>query len=140
MTEPHRVSVRVYYQDTDAGGVVYHSRYLDFAERGRTEYLRDCGFEMADLYENRGLIFTIHRIEVDYLAPARLDDALVVESTVTEVGGASFTVAQTVLRQESEGIFTMLARLMVRLVLVGQGLRPVRIPDDIRSALETPHL
>ena len=132
---PHRLPVRVYYQDTDAGGVVYHSRYLDFAERGRTEFLRDRGFEMAELYESRGIIFTIHRIEVDYLAPARLDDALVVESAVTDIGGASFAAAQTVLRQESGGAFTTLARLTVRLVLVGADLRPTRIPDDLRRAL-----
>ena len=126
----HDFPVRVYYQDTDAGGVVYHANYLNFAERGRTEFLRECGFEMAQLFEDRGLIFTVHRIEVDYLAPARLDDALVVQSRITDLSGASFTVTQTVMREGA-----VLARLVVRLVLVGEGLRPVRIPDDIRTAL-----
>lgn len=129
MSESHRLSVRVYYQDTDAGGVVYHSRYLDFAERGRTEFLRELGFEMGALFGERGIIFTIHHIEVDYLAPALLDDALVVESRITEVGGASFTAVQSVRRGEA-----VLANLLVRLVLVGENGRPVRIPDDIRAA------
>jgi len=131
----HSLPVRVYYQDTDAGGVVYHATYLNFAERARTEFLRERGFEMAELYGQRGLVFTIRHISADYAAPARLDDALVVKSAVTQIGGASFTAVQKIMRGDE-----MLCGLTVQLVLVGETGRPVRIPGDIRAALETPHL
>ena len=82
----HRYAVRVYYEDTDAGGVVYHATYLRFAERARTEALRDAGIPHAELVERFTLMFVVRRIEVDYLRPARLDESLTV---VTEplVGG-----------------------------------------------------
>ena len=74
----HRYTLRVYYEDTDAGGVVYHANYLRFAERARTEALRDLGLPHADAGERIGLMFVVRRVEVDYLRPARLDDSLTV--------------------------------------------------------------
>ena len=89
----HRYTVRVYYEDTDAGGVVYHANYLRFAERARTEALADAGIPHAELLANYGLMFVVRRIEVDYLRPARLDNSLIVVTEPLAVGGASVHVA-----------------------------------------------
>ena len=79
--------LRVYYEDTDAAGIVYHANYLKFAERGRTEMLRELGFEHSASREESGTLFTVRRCSIDYLAPARLDDALTVDTRVVEIGG-----------------------------------------------------
>jgi acyl-CoA thioester hydrolase len=92
----HHYAVRVYYEDTDAGGMVYHATYLRYAERARTEALRDLGIPHAELVQRCNLMFVVRRVEVDYLNPARLDDALVVETEVMAAGGASATLRQTV--------------------------------------------
>ncbi len=92
----HRMSLRVYYEDTDAGGVVYHANYLRYAERARTEALRDAGIPHADLVERFGLMFMVHRAEIDYVRPAKLDDLLVVETETLDVGGATVLLRQTV--------------------------------------------
>ena len=89
----HRYSLRVYYEDTDAGGVVYHANYLRYAERARTEALRDAGIPHAELVERFGLMFMVHRAEIDYVRPAMLDDLLVVETETMEVGGATVLIA-----------------------------------------------
>ena len=94
----HRYPVRVYYEDTDAGGIVYHANYLRFAERGRTEALRDLGVPHAEMSALHGLFFMVRRIKVDYLAPARLDDSLVVETTTLAIGAATVDLRQDVLR------------------------------------------
>ncbi len=90
---PHRYTLRVYYEDTDAGGVVYHATYLRFAERARTEALRDLGIPHAELVEQYGLMFMVRRIKVDYLRPARLDESLVVVTEPLAVGAASVDAA-----------------------------------------------
>ena len=92
----HRYPVRVYFEDTDAGGVVYHANYLRWAERARTESLRDMGLPHGLLVERHNLFLVVRRAEVEYLRPARLDEALVVETRVTRVGGASVELAQDV--------------------------------------------
>src|ERR1700712_4385692 len=92
----HRYSLRVYYEDTDAGGVVYHANYLRYAERARTEALRDAGIPHAELVERFGLMFMARRAEIDYVRPAMLDDPLVVETETTNVGGASILLRQSV--------------------------------------------
>ncbi len=89
----HRYAVRVYYEDTDAGGIVYHATYLRYAERARTEALRDLGIPHAELVQRCNLMFVVRRIEVDYLRAARLDDSLVVETEILVAGGASATLA-----------------------------------------------
>ena len=128
---PHRHPVRVYYDDTDAGGIVYHANYLRFAERGRTEALRDMGVAHADMTALHGLFFMVRRIKVDYLAPARLDDSLIVETTTLAVGGATVELRQDVLRGAAP-----LARIEVQLVcgrIADQ--RPARIPPRWRDAI-----
>jgi|SRR6516162_3051728 acyl-CoA thioester hydrolase len=127
----HRYAVRVYYEDTDAGGVAYHATYLRFAERARTEALRDAGIPHAELLQRFTLMFVVRRIEVDYLRPARLDDSLTVVTEPLEVGGASIS-----LRQDVRGPDGSCAVLTVRLACVraGDG-RPGRLPPRWRTVL-----
>lgn len=128
---PHRHPVRVYYDDTDAGGIVYHANYLRFCERGRTEALRDIGVPHADMTALHGLFFMVRRIKVDYLAPARLDDSLDVVTTTLSVGAATVELRQDVLRAAD-----LLARVEVQLVcgrIADQ--RPARILPRWREAM-----
>lgn len=129
----HRYSVRVYYEDTDAGGIVYHANYLRFAERGRTEALRDLGVPHAEMSALHGLFFMVRRIKVDYLAPARLDDSLVVETKTLAVGGATVELRQDVVRAGDE---VLLARIELQLVCGRiSDQRPARIPPRWREAM-----
>ena len=129
----HRYPVRVYYEDTDAGGIVYHANYLRFAERGRTEALRDLGVPHAEMSALHDLFFMVRRIKVDYLAPARLDDSLVVETTTLAVGAATVELRQDVVRAEDE---VLLARIDLQLVCGRiSGQRPARIPPRWREAM-----
>ena len=128
----HRYSVRVYYEDTDAGGVVYYANYLRFAERARTEALRDLGIPHAELLQYFNLMFVVRHIEVDYLRPARLDDSLTVTTEPVEVGGAS-----VVLRQEIGGPAGTCAVLTVRLACVRLDGRPGRLPPRWREVLRS---
>src|SRR5450755_4260311 len=131
----HRYAIRVYYEDTDAGGVVYHATYLRYAERARTEALRDLGVPHADLVDRFGVMFMVRHLEVDYERGARLDDALTVETEVLEVGGASVRLRQTVRNQEGPG-GEVYAVLTVRLACVRlEGNKPGRIPPLWRERL-----
>jgi acyl-CoA thioester hydrolase len=127
----HRYSVRVYYEDTDAGGVVYHANYLRYAERARTEALRDAGVPHAELVDRFGLMFMVHRAEIDYVRPAMLDDQLVVETETIDVGGASILLRQTV--SGPNGVCATL-RIKLACVRIG-GNRPARIPLKWREML-----
>ena len=126
----HRLPIRVYYEDTDAVGVVYHANYLRFAERARTEMLRCLGLDHGDLAARLGLAFTVRRCVVDYLAPARLDDRLEVRTRFARLGGASLDLEQRIFRDE-----LLLARLDVRLALISRMLRAVRLPAELIDAL-----
>ena len=126
----HRFAVRVYYEDTDAVGVVYHANYLRYAERARTEMLRCLGLEHGGLSARLGLAFTVRRCVVDYLAPAQLDDRLEVRTGLARLRGASFDLEQRIFRDER-----LLARLDVRLALISPTLRPVRLPRALLDAL-----
>jgi acyl-CoA thioester hydrolase len=127
----HRYAIRVYYEDTDAGGVVYHATYLRYAERARTEALRDLGVPHADLVNRFGVMFMVRRVEVDYERGARLDEALTVETEVLEVGGATVRLRQTVRNNES-----VCAMLTVRLACVRlEGHKVGRIPPPWRDRL-----
>jgi acyl-CoA thioester hydrolase len=127
----HRHSCRVYYEDTDAGGVVYHANYLRYAERARTEALRDAGIPHAELVDLFGLMFVVNRAEIDYVRPATLDDPLVVETETMEVGGATVLLRQTVL-----GPNGICATLRIRLACIQIGKnRPARIPLKWRETM-----
>lgn len=126
----HRLPLRVYYEDTDAAGIVYHADFLKFAERARTEMLRCLSLDHSTLRRDFGLTFAVRRCLVDYLAPARLDDCLLVETRLLRLGGASLDLEQ---RVACAG--RLLVRLEVRLALLGAQLRVGRLPSQLVSAL-----
>jgi acyl-CoA thioester hydrolase len=127
----HCCSLRVYYEDTDAGGVVYHANYLRYAERARTEALRDQGIPHADLVGQFGLMFMVHRAEIDYQRAALLDDPLVVETEIMDVGGATVLLRQTV--RGPNGVCAAL-RIKLACVRIG-GNKPARIPPRWRQVM-----
>lgn len=128
---PHRIQFRAYYEDTDAGGIVYYANYLRFAERGRSEYLRAAGFENSLLQDKQGVMFIVRYLEADYLAPARLDDFLTVETIIDSVKNASFVMNQAVKCGDK-----LLFSMKVTLVCVDQDAKPVKLPEDLKGALE----
>ena len=125
----HHYGLRVYYEDTDALGMVYYANYLKYAERARTEMIRLLGF--ATISRDNNAAFAVRRCEVDYLSPARLDDELDVVTGLIAIGGASIVLEQTVLRDGAR-----LVRLEVRLAMVSPSGRPIRLPADFRAALQ----
>ena len=127
----HVYPVRVYYDDTDAAGIVYYANYLRMAERARTEMLRMAGAQHTELARQEGISIAVKRCEVDYLQPARLDDHLHIRTRITEIGGASMWAEQIVRRADAD-----VARLNVRLACVGPTGRAARFPKAMRSALE----
>ena len=118
----HRARFRVYYEDTDAGGIVYHANYLRFAERGRTEMLREWGFDHPGLRDRHGVQFTVRRCRIEFLAPARLDELLTVETEVLEMRGARLELLQRI-----HGERGPVAEIAVTLALVDRRMRPVRV-------------
>ena len=131
----HRYNLRVYFEDTDAGGMAYHARYLHWAERARTESLRAIGLPHNLMIERHRALLVVRRVEVEYWRPARLDDAVVVETAILRVTGAQILLSQTV--RAAEGVGERLAGLKVGLVCVGQeSLKPVPLPDPWRSVLK----
>lgn len=122
--------VRVYYEDTDAGGVVYHARYLHFLERARTEVLRELGQFHARLIEEESLLFSIVDLQIRYLKPARLDDLLCVRTSTRLTGGASLAFTQTILRGADE----LLTAAEVRVAcLDARSMKPRRLPESLRG-------
>lgn len=121
----HRFAVRVYYEDTDAGGVVYHSNYLRWFERARTEVLRLLGIVQSETGEG---IYAVADLAIRYLAPARLDDALVIETRALEIGAASVRMAQRALKGEQ-----LLAEATIRVGFIGPDGRPRRQPAAWRA-------
>jgi acyl-CoA thioester hydrolase len=127
---PHRFPIRVYFEDTDAAGMVYHANYLRWAERARTESLRDAGLPHQWMTERHNALLVVRRIEVEYWRPARLDDALVVETSIRRVTPVQLVLEQCVLRDGGE----RLAELVVGLVCVDRDrLAPVPIPEPWRG-------
>ncbi len=125
--------VRVYFEDTDAGGVVYYANYLKFMERARTEWLREHGFEQDRLRETSGVLFVVRRVNIELRRPARFNDALAVTCRPTALGRASLDMAQTVSRGTTE-----LAAANIRLACVdAERFVPVAIPAPIRAAIES---
>ena len=139
--DPHRWPVRVYFEDTDAGGVVYHGNYLKFAERARTELMRGAGFDHTQLAKDYGVLIVVRHCAMEFIAPARLDDALEVRSLVTTIGGASLTIRQEVFRPmpatngEKAGLDKLLVAVELRLACVSTDLRPARLPPKLKHAL-----
>jgi tol-pal system-associated acyl-CoA thioesterase len=129
---PFRIPVRVYYQDTDAGGVAFHGQYLAFMERARTELLNAAQVDIADFSRRHGLLFVVYRLEVQYHRPARLNDLLSVSAEVATIGRASL-----VFRQRVERGAELLVEGDVTVALVDrERMRPVRIPQELERALQ----
>ncbi|WP_322097052.1 tol-pal system-associated acyl-CoA thioesterase [Pelagibius sp.] len=127
----HRYPLRIFYEDTDAGGVVYHARYLNFAERARTEVLRLLGIEQTELRDRSGVVFALRRCSLDFRRPARLDDLVEVRSRFTALKGASLVADQSIWRADE-----VLVRLEVEVASVRNDGRPTRIPETVRAALQ----
>lgn len=129
----HSLELRVYYEDTDAAGIVYHANYLKYAERGRSEMLRSLGFGHRRLGREHGIGFAVRRALIDYLAPARLEDALTVDTTLTGIGAATLALRQRI-RRNGE----LLADLDILIACIGGDGRPRRLPSALRSVLAEP--
>ena len=131
-SDPFSFPARVYWEDTDAGGVVYHARYLAFMERARTEWMRARGWGQEVLRARDDLVFVVRAMEIDFRAPARLDDQLQVSVALVECRGASFVVAQQVLRGD-----VVLIDAKVRVAaLTASSFRPRAIPEPLQSELK----
>ncbi|PWB83353.1 MAG: tol-pal system-associated acyl-CoA thioesterase [Methylocystaceae bacterium] len=130
---PHRLPIRVYYEDTDFSGLVYHASHLRFMERGRTELLRELGIHQRALLEesSAGLFFVVRAMTIDFRKPALMDDLLTVETVVEDVGGATVALAQRVLRDGELLVFAS-----VKVAAVENG-RARRLPPDVRAKFES---
>ena len=134
---PFGFPLRVYWEDTDAGGIVFYANYLKFMERGRTEWLRSLGYGQQALKEQAGGMFVVSETAVKYHQPARLDDALWVTARVAEAGRVSLTIAQQVLLRREGLADVLLAEGTIRIGWVDAStLKPGRIPSSILEALK----
>ncbi len=130
--QTHSLPVRVYYEDTDAAGIVYHASYIRYAERGRTEMMRDAGFSHAEIFNATGTGFAVVALAINYKSPAKLDDLLVVKSRVTRMGGASMEIQQDVYRDDM-----LLVDMKVTLVCIDKAFKAVRLPQAVRDIFKT---
>ena len=121
--------IRVYFQDTDAGGVVYHASYVNFMERARTEWLRSFGFTNTGLMKELGVVFVVRSLKLDYLKPALLDDLLTVSAQLKEIGRSRVTLHQTTMRGDE-----VLVEGEIHLVSIAlDTFKPVSVPDILRA-------
>ena len=132
--ETHILPIRVYFEDTDCAGVVYHANFLKFCERARSDFIRLLGIEhqgLANPAQGEPAVFVVRRVEIDYLKPGRLDDVLEVVTSCAEIGNASLKLAQDVRRDG-----TLIARALVSVVLVSRSGKPQRLGALVRDALQ----
>lgn len=132
----HRLDVRVYFEDTDFSGVVYHARYLHFLERGRTDYLRLHGIGHRELMDGRfgePMAFAVRHMDIDFLAPARIDDVLTVETATSLLGGARVILTQRILLAER-----VLVAAKVKVAVISPEGRPRRMPSAVAERLTVP--
>jgi acyl-CoA thioester hydrolase len=130
--EGHKLVQRVYYEDTDFSGLVYHARYLHFLERGRTDYLRCLGVEQRELItaDEEGLVFVVHRMEIDFKSPARMDDILTIVTRTEKAGGAKMILSQEIRRGETP----LIAAKVIIAVINAKG-RPRRLPEGLAKQM-----
>ncbi len=126
----HKFPIRVYYEDTDMGGIVYHANYLKFIERARSDWVRQMGIDQNEMRDQDGVVFAVRRIEADYNASAKFDDELEVQTSTTAVTGARLVLDQQVYRGEE-----LLFSAMVTIVCIGETGQPARLPANIRQQL-----
>ena len=132
--EGHELLQRVYFEDTDFSGRVYHARYLHFLERGRSDYLRLLGVHHRELAET-GLAFAVARMTLEFRRPARIDDVLRIVTRPSDIGGARIGLAQAIFRSAE-----LLVEASVTVALIGPGGRPARLPAAVRNAFRPPSL
>ena len=128
----HQFPIRVYYEDTDAGGVVYHANYLKFAERARTEALRQVGISQQELLATHKIAVAVRTCHIEFFKPARLDDLLTIESHLDDSGSASLDMSQTIKKDDD-----ILVTLSIRLAVVGDGMKPTRLPQEIKDKIQS---
>lgn len=133
----HRFPVRIYYEDTDLSGIVYHANYLRYMERARSDWIRQLGMDQRAFIEGTlSTFFVIRAVEMEFLAPAWLDDVLIVETMVLTMGGASGRLKQTISRKNSSGDnLTRLTDAVVRVAFVGGDGKPKRLPKELQSRM-----
>lgn len=122
----HKISFRVYYEDTDSGGVVYYANYLKFAERARTEMLREAGINQSE----KNILFVVKKVKMNLIKPAKLDDMITVESSIKKLSGASMGIEQIISRDE-----IIISEISVLIVCVNKNFKPTKIPSEIRENL-----
>ncbi len=125
----HCFPIRVYYEDTDMGGIVYYANYLKFIERARSDWVREIGIDQNAMRAD-GIVFAVRRVEADYFAPARFDDALTVETATQAVTGARLIAEQKVMRGDD-----LLFQAVVTIVCINEAGQPARLPANIRLML-----
>ncbi|PHS24486.1 MAG: tol-pal system-associated acyl-CoA thioesterase [Methylophaga sp.] len=124
--------IRVYYEDTDSGGVVYHSNYLNFMERARTEWLRSLGFEQDELITNHQCIFAVHSMQLKFRRPAKFNDLLLLQSRITDLSGASFEFEQKIFRDDE-----LLCEAVVKIACLNSTrFRPMAIPPSLLTEIQ----
>lgn len=128
----HTIEIRVYYEDTDAAGIVYYANYLKFAERARTEWLRKIGFEQEKLRAEQGLGFVVAHLEAEYKIPARLDDMIAIETSLQQHSKVHMTMRQILKKGDAT-----LVDLSVKIACVDKNGKPVRIPEQLLHALHS---
>lgn len=134
LTQNYSLPIRVYYQDTDAGGVVHHSTHLNFLERARYEWLRELGFDANSLTHIHNVLFMVRSLEIEYHKPAVLDDLLQVTVQVAKIGRSRITICQEILKQHDRLVSTT-----VHVVCVGADtLKPVSVPVSLRQKIGEP--
>lgn len=126
----HTFPVRVYYEDTDMGGIVYYANYLRYIERARSDWVRSLGVDQNAMREEDGVVFVVRRVEADYLKPAKFDDELLVRTVVKAVTGVRLIMSQEVIRGDD-----LLFQAEVTVVCVGEGGAPARLPANIRRRI-----
>ena len=125
--------IRIYFEDTDSGGVVYHSNYLKFMERARTEWLRSIGIDQRHLKQDNHIMFVVHRIDIQFKLPARFNDDLIVKSELKDIGSSKIEFRQMIYRNDE-----MLIDASVDIVCIdSEKFKPVRIPPTIKQTMES---
>ena len=131
----HHFQTRVYYENTDAAGIVYHADYLCFAERARTEMLRDAGFEHAKLKEQTGIAFAVRNLSISFDSAARLDDLLTIQTVITKMTAVRMYMEQKIYRDD-----ILMTQLAVELVCINQNNHATRLPKDVIETFNTKHI
>ena len=135
--KPYTLAIRVYYEDTDAGGVVYHSNYLNFFERTRTEWLRGLGYEQDELRQQENIIFVVRNANITYLKPAHFNDMVLATAEIKKMGRSSIEIYQQLFRDNQDESPELLSTANIIIVCVDAiKFKPIRIPDAIRMAME----